>query len=100
MADSVTTTIKPTMTARNERRVCQGQVVSDKGDKTITVRVDWSRRHSKYGKYIRRRSKLRVHDEKNQAQVGDLVEVAACRPISKTKNWRLVKVVRSMVSEA
>jgi small subunit ribosomal protein S17 len=71
-----------------------GVVVSDKGDKTIRVRYDFMVKHDKYGKFFRRSSKLAAHDEKNEAHVGDLVELMACRPISKTKTWRLVRVVR------
>ena len=61
-------------------------------DKTIRVVVNYSTRHPLYGKYVRRRSVLHVHDERNEAKVGDRVEVMACRPISKTKHWRLVRV--------
>lgn len=71
-----------------------GTVVSDKGDKTITVRFDFLVKHPKYGKYYRRSGKLRTHDEKNEAKIGDLVEVASCRPYSKTKSWRLTRIVR------
>lgn len=71
-----------------------GVVVSDKGDKTIRVQFDYMVKHAKYDKYFRRSTKLAAHDEKNEAQVGDVVELMACRPISKTKAWRLVRVVR------
>ena len=70
-----------------------GRVVSDKGEKTITVRCEFKTRHPKYGKYVSRSSKLRVHDEKNEAKVGDMVSVVSCRPISKTKCWRLQRIV-------
>ena len=73
-----------------------GTVVSDKGDKTIKVRFEFTVRHPKYGKYYRRSTTLHTHDEKNEARVGDLVEVMGCRPMSKTKCWRLVKVLRSI----
>jgi small subunit ribosomal protein S17 len=69
-------------------------VVSNSGDKSICVIIDYKVRHPKYGKYIKRRKKLAVHDEKNQAQVGDVVEIAECRPYSKTKSWFLVKIVK------
>lgn len=69
-----------------------GVVVSKSGNKTITVAIDFKVRHPKYGKFVRRRTKLGVHDEHNQAGVGDLVEITRCRPYSKTKSWRLVKV--------
>ena len=75
---------------RKERR---GLVVSSAEDKTITVRVDVMKAHPKYGKIMRRSMKLRVHDEANTANVGDVVRVVECRPLSKTKRWRLVEVV-------
>ena len=70
-----------------------GVVISKSGDKSVKVAIDFKVRHPKYGKYVKRRTKLGVHDEQNQAGAGDLVEIAECRPRSKTKNWRLVKVV-------
>jgi len=70
-----------------------GLVTSDAADKTVRVVVDYSTRHPLYGKYIRRRTVLHVHDESNEARVGDRVEVRACRPLSKTKRWRLVRVL-------
>jgi small subunit ribosomal protein S17 len=76
-----------------------GVVISNSGDKSIKVAIDFKVKHPKYGKYIRRRTKLRVHDEHNQAGVGDVIEVAECRSHSKTKSWRLVKVVEKVVQE-
>jgi small subunit ribosomal protein S17 len=76
-----------------------GVVISNSGDKSIKVAFDFKVKHPKYGKYIKRRTKLRVHDEHNQAGPGDVVEVAECRPHSKTKSWRLVKVVEKVVQE-
>ena len=73
----------------------EGVVTSDRRDKTITVVTEFLRKHSKYGKYVRRRIKLHAHDEKNEAKVGDRVQVASCRPHSKAKNWRLVRVMAS-----
>ncbi|MCK4658744.1 MAG: 30S ribosomal protein S17 [Phycisphaerae bacterium] len=70
-----------------------GLVTSDKGDKTIRVSYRYSMKHPKYGKYLRRRTTLHVHDEQNKAKVGNRVEVMACRPISKTKCWRLIRVL-------
>ena len=70
-----------------------GTVVSDKGDKTIKVQYRFLVKHPRYGKYIRRRSVCQVHDENNEAQVGDKVEVMECRQISKTKHWRLVRIL-------
>jgi len=75
---------------RRERR---GVVTSDKGDKTITVRVDVMKQHPKYKKIMRRSISLRVHDETNQAHVGDTVRVVEARPMSRTKRWRLLEVV-------
>ena len=71
-----------------------GVVTSTKMAKTITVSVERLVKHAKYGKYIHRRTKLAAHDEKETARVGDQVEVAVSRPLSKTKRWRLVRVVR------
>jgi len=71
-----------------------GKVVSDKGDKTITVQCDFSVKHPKYGKFMRRRTKLRAHDENNDARQGDRVEVVSCRRLSKSKCWRLTRVVK------
>ncbi len=78
---------------RNKRRLRQGVVASDKGDKTIRVVCQYQVRHPKYGKYLRRRIVIHAHDENNQAKEGDRVEVMVCRPVSKTKAWRLVRVL-------
>lgn len=86
------TTLAPV--TRNRREVREGKVVSDVRDKTIKVRVDFNVRHEKYGKILRRRSMLHAHDESNEAKKGDTVEIMACRRLSKTKCWRLIKVVR------
>jgi len=74
-----------------------GVVISNSGDKSVKVRIDFKVKHPKYGKYIRRRTKIGVHDEHNQSGVGDLVEITECRPRSKTKSWRLVRVVQKAV---
>jgi small subunit ribosomal protein S17 len=71
-----------------------GVVISRSGNKSIKIALDYKVRHPKYGKYIRRRTKIGVHDEHNQSGVGDVIEIAECRPRSKTKSWRLVKVVK------
>jgi small subunit ribosomal protein S17 len=68
-------------------------VTGKSGDKSVKVAIDYTIRHPKYGKYIRRRTTLAVHDDRNQSGVGDVIEIAQCRPRSKTKRWRLVKVV-------
>jgi len=78
-------------------RVLQRRVVSDKMDKTITVLVERRVKHPIYGKFIRRSTKVHAHDETNECGVGDLVQVEQCRPLSKTKTWRLVKVVEKAV---
>jgi small subunit ribosomal protein S17 len=70
-----------------------GVVESDKRDKTRKVVVRYKVKHPKYGKYVSRRTVLHVHDETNESHLGDKVEVAECRPISKTKSWRLVRVL-------
>ena len=91
-----------TSTTRQERttkRVIQiGEVTSKSGDKTVNVMVSSVVKHERYGKYIRRRTRLMVHDPKNEAGVGDWVEITPCRPISKTKSWRLLRVVRPSAS--
>jgi len=74
-----------------------GRVISNSGSKSVKVAIDFKVRHPKYGKYVRRRTKLGVHDERNQANLGDLVEIAQCRPYSKTKSWRLLRVVEKAV---
>ena len=81
------------MADRAQRKVRLGVVVSDARDKTRKVAISFSTKHPKYGKYIRRRTVLHVHDEQNESKVGDRVEVAECRPLSKTKSWVLVKVL-------
>ncbi|TVS05547.1 MAG: 30S ribosomal protein S17 [Phycisphaerales bacterium] len=70
-----------------------GVVETDSRDKTRKVVISYLAKHAKYGKYVKRRTVLHVHDEANESRNGDVVEVAQCRPISKTKSWRLVKVV-------
>ena len=75
-------------------------VVSSKsGDKSIGVVIDYKVKHPRYGKYIKRRTKLMVHDAQNEAQIGDLVEICECRPMSKHKNWRFVKVLKKAVNQ-
>ncbi|WP_241004538.1 30S ribosomal protein S17 [Conexibacter sp. SYSU D00693] len=74
-------------------KVRLGTVVSDKADKTITVRIDVARRHRRYEKIVRSSSTLHAHDETNDARTGDLVKVVESRPLSATKRWRLVEVM-------
>jgi small subunit ribosomal protein S17 len=85
------------MSQEKRVRTETGRVVSNKMDKTITVMVERKVKHPLYGKYIRRSSKFHAHDENNQCQEGDVVTIAECRPISKSKTWRLVEVVERAV---
>ena len=80
-------------TARAGRKVREGLVVSDKMDKTVVVAVEDRVKHSLYGKVMRRTERLKVHDEANEAGVGDRVRVMETRPLSATKRWRLVSVL-------
>ncbi len=76
-------------------RTVTGRVVSNKMDKTITVLVERKVAHPLYGKYIKRSTKLHAHDEQNVCKEGDVVRIEECRPLSKSKCWRLVEVVSS-----
>ena len=78
---------------KKTRRSLSGRVVSNKMHKTVTVLIERKIRHPLYHKYIRRRTKLHAHDENNEGGQGDLVLIQECRPLSKTKSWRLVKVL-------
>ena len=78
-------------------RTLTGLVSSKSGDKSIRVTIDYKVKHSKYNKYIRRRIRLAVHDERNQCGVGDIVAIAESRPYSKTKSWRVVQVTQKAV---
>jgi small subunit ribosomal protein S17 len=75
------------------QKMRQGVVVSDKADKTITVRIDTARRHRRYSKIVRTSQTLHAHDERNDAHTGDTVTVREARPLSRTKRWRLVEVL-------
>jgi small subunit ribosomal protein S17 len=79
--------------ARGRRKVREGLVVSDKMEKTIVVAVEDRVKHAKYGKVIRRTSKLKAHDEQNTAGIGDRVLLMETRPLSATKRWRLVEIL-------
>ena len=81
-------------------RTLTGRVVSDKMDRTVTVMVERRVRHPLYGKIIRRSTKVHAHDEENSCRVGDTVRVVECRPISKSKTWRLVENVERAEQEA
>jgi small subunit ribosomal protein S17 len=74
-----------------------GIVTSHSGSKSLRVTIEYKVRHPKYNKYIRRQTRLGVHDERNEGKVGDLVEITECRPMSKTKSWRLVRVIQKAV---
>ena len=80
--------------ARRMRKTRVGVVTSDKRDKTIRVRVEVLTRHQRYTKYVRGRTNLQVHDERGEAREGDRVEVVECRPYSRTKHWRLARVLQ------
>ncbi|MCX5691858.1 MAG: 30S ribosomal protein S17 [Planctomycetota bacterium] len=78
----------------------QGVVDSDSRDQTRRVVINYLTMHPKYGKFVRQRSILQVHDAKNEARAGDVVEIAPCRPISKSKRWTLVRVVERRADQA
>jgi small subunit ribosomal protein S17 len=82
-----------TDTAAKRLRTLTGRVVSSKMNKTIAVEVERLVKHPRYGKYIRRSTKLLAHDETNESREGDTVTIAECRPLSRSKSWRLVAVV-------
>src|SRR5437016_10887311 len=89
-----------TNTKRSMLRTIEGVVASDKGNKTIKVVVNYQTRHPKYGKFLRRRTVLHAHDERNEAKEGDTVQIAECRPLSKTKHHRLLRIVRKAPERA
>lgn len=82
---------------RNQRKVYQGRVVSDKMDKTITVQVDTRKIHPKYGKRVKYSKKYKAHDELNTAKEGDIVRIMETRPLSATKRFRLLEIVEEAV---
>jgi len=82
------------MTRKSARKIRTGMVVSDKADKTIAVAIETSYRHPLYRKTLKKTKKFAVHDEENKARVGDQVRIMEIRPISKTKHWRLLDVVK------
>ncbi len=81
------------MEARNLRKEKTGRVVSNKMNKSITVIVESKMKHPIYGKFVSKSTKFTAHDEKNECGVGDTVRIMETRPLSKTKNWRLVEIV-------
>jgi small subunit ribosomal protein S17 len=74
-------------------RIQTGSVVSDKMDKSAVVMIERKVKHPIYGKFMKKSTKLHIHDEDNQCDVGDIVQISECRPISKTKSWTLVKIL-------
>jgi small subunit ribosomal protein S17 len=88
-----------TTTAKTKRKVRIGRVVSDKMQKTIVVIVETARRHRLYGKLVRRSRRYKVHDERNEARIGDIVQIEETRPLSKEKRWRLVEIIRRGTGE-
>ena len=74
-------------------RIQTGSVISDKMDKSAVVLIERRVKHPVYGKFVKKSTKLHIHDENNECAIGDTVQITECRPISKTKSWRLVKVV-------
>ena len=81
------------MEERNNRKVREGLVTSNKMDKSIVVSVERKLKHPKYGKFLKRTTKLMAHDEKNECNIGDKVKVMETRPLSKSKCWRLVEII-------
>ncbi|MCJ7675154.1 MAG: 30S ribosomal protein S17 [Sedimentisphaerales bacterium] len=79
-------------------KMLTGVVIGKSGNKNAKVAIDYRVKHAKYNKYLKRRTRLAIHDEHNQAGLGDLVEIAECRPLSKTKSWRLIRVVQKAES--
>ena len=82
------------VTGEAAERILTGRVVSSKMQKTITVAVERLERHAKYGKYVRRTTKVLAHDEQGEGREGDIVDIAECRRLSARKAWRLVRVVK------
>ena len=81
------------MEERNQRKVREGLVTRDKMDKSIVVSVERKLKHPKYGKFLKRTTKLMAHDENNECHIGDRVKVMETRPLSKSKRWRLVEII-------
>lgn len=87
------TSTTETVEQRNRRRLKQGRVASNKMDKTIVVVAETRVPHPVYGKIVRKSVRFKAHDEKNEANIGDTVRIAECRPLSRDKRWRLVEIV-------
>jgi small subunit ribosomal protein S17 len=80
---------------QTSNRKIQGRVVSDKMDKTITVLIERQVKHPIYGKFIRRSTKVHAHDANNECHVGNIVMIEQCRPLSRSKSWRLVEIIET-----
>jgi len=85
--------------AANSARTLSGTIVSDKMDKTVTVLIERRVKHAVYGKFMTKSTKIKAHDENNDARMGDMVTIAECAPISRHKAWRLVDVIERAVAE-
>ena len=81
------------MSEEKKIRTLQGKVISDKMNKSVTVLLERQVKHPLYKKYIRRSTKLHVHDENNECSIGDRIAIRECRPMSKTKSWALVEII-------
>ena len=90
MTDAMTETVTA---ARSRRKTRTGKVVSDRMDKTVVVSIERLVKHTKVGRYVRRREKFKVHDEKNECKIGDTIRFMETRPVSKDKRWRFVEFV-------
>ena len=89
----MTTTTTTEATPRSRRKVRTGKVVSDRMEKTVVVSIERLVKHPTYGRYVRRRKKFKVHDEKNECRVGDIIRFMETRPLSKDKRWRFLGFV-------
>lgn len=85
--------VTTTTAVRSRRKMRVGKVVSDRMDKTVVVSIERLVKHEQYGRYVRRRTKFKVHDEKNECRVGDVIRFMETRPMSKDKRWRFVEFV-------
>lgn len=85
------------MDIKKNIRIKQGRVVSNKMDKSIVVAIERIIKHPIYGKYIKRTTKIHAHDENNACNIGDLIEIKECRPISKTKSWILIRIIEKAI---
>jgi small subunit ribosomal protein S17 len=80
-------------------KTTEAVVIGKSGDKSIKVGIDYVYKHPKYGKYLKRQTRLIVHDEHNEAGLDDVVEVTECRPYSRTKRWRLVRILKKAAGQ-